>query len=140
MQILILNEDNLNLNQFCLFLIDKIKKEFILKLQPYRYEQIKKYLNQEGVIDFIGAVRKIEPIIILKQIINNLQYRKQSNNEYIIDLNATIRLYGTNTLVLDIVKLIEYGNSELFPIPLIRNIFRNIEENLTELYMEFERM
>lgn len=138
MQLLIINSDEGNLHLFCKFLINKIKQRIINLMDPAKYVIRDKILNEdENIIEFIGTKRNINCLVIMRQALNNLRYKSTATNEYIIDIDPNIYLYRTKTRLIEIIKLLEYGRSDLKPYPIFRRVFNDMAEELQDLYEEF---
>lgn len=138
MQLLIMNKEEVNLHLFCKYVINKIKQKALVLINTDKYSVRDKILNEDAdLIEFIGAKRKINCLVIIRQALNNLIYKSTPTNEYIIEINPNVYLYGTKTKIVTIVKLLEYGRLDLEPYPMFRKIFDEIAEHLPDLYLQF---
>ena len=68
--------------------------------------------------------------------LETLQFQEQGD-QYIIQLNPNIFIQGLTAKLYDICALVNYGNLDMPPYPIIDKVFDTLCDNVTELYQEY---
>ena len=102
-------------------------KYFKLNLTGYRVEVVTNYLQSSLNIDW-SCMR------VLTYMVNHLKITSV-DNIFTCTVDNNILLPNTNYRLLDIVKLIEYGNMEVKGVHIIDNAFDYIENNIGKILL-----
>lgn len=140
MEIKINNPDGYQLEEFCNEVIKEIRTQLLSRINFKKLSLRDDYLNSGKVFTFVGSKRYISTISIIHLALNNLVV-KNNKTHYLISINENLKVYGTDNKLVDIVKLIEYGNQELPPYMVFRDTFDNIDvEELFRKYLDGENL
>ena len=107
------------LNRYVRRLFQVIQQDIQYKANRQKYKVREPYILQ---MNFIKWNDKPPDTIDLFYYITHSLYLHKGRNCYIIELNDRPLVTGSKTLVKDLVRLLEYGNENLPPYPLIRDI------------------
>jgi len=135
MELKVNNPDNLPLKDFCEELIVKIKRETLAKLNFQKLGLRDDYINSDKVLKFVGSKRYISSVSVINLALNNMVV-KDGGSFLTISINENMKLYGTENKLIDIIKLIEYGNQELQPYMLIRDTIDSLD--IAQLYNKYK--
>lgn len=117
---------------FIIKLVVKIKREIRFNLVKYNFSKMDIYLNN---------VYKTDDLLLSKEIIrfalSNVAVIKRTQN-YSIEFDDTIYYPNTNIKLVTLLKLINYGNREIKPIPIITKEFDYIKAELDSLYNKYQ--
>lgn len=108
----------------------KYPEEFVLGLKPLLREQLLAILDP-GRVEYYQKRLRINIVNILLLAINSMQYSKNSVN-YTFTLSKTARYKNQN--LADLVQKITYGNLSMKGYPVLEQVFKNSEKNITVLY------
>ena len=129
MQLFINNPDNLNLDNFCKFIC--------LQMKLYFQDDSKQDKNLINVINnYLYNIYKNKLINynnILNIYFDNLLYRKDNKNNYIITSNDNIKI--DNIRIDSLVRLITNGTLSLPKYTIVEDIFKKVESMIDLLYI-----
>lgn len=137
MNLEIKNIENLDLDEFCEYLIERMQEYIVTSIDERQLERFDEYLNNTDTIRFTGGRKGY---ISAKEILINSTYNlitKKVDNEYNIEIDKNKYIYNTNAKFIDIVKLINYGNLSLAPYPIYDRMMNEFAENIQELWDDF---
>ena len=137
MNLIIDQDGSENLNAFCEIIIKHIQETLPNMLDESRLAPFDEYINTDLKIKFRTTARILSSRELLIASTYNLRYRKHSNS-YIIKINPNVYVYDTSIKIIDIIKLINYGNLILAPYPIYDKIMDNNADNLNQLYRDYK--
>lgn len=130
MKLLITTDKDLLLNaDFCDWLIKEIRKRLILEIDLKHVGKWQLYLEKR-LADKVLPKQKISADSIILQGINNLDYII-NDNSIEISVNNKITVPNLNQVkLISIIKLINYGNSDINGYPIFTYTFNYFAENI----------
>ena len=97
-----------------------------------------RYLNEVFYTRLKGR-KKINPFNIIFAGFNNLQVIEYEHTFVIqIDYNQKVPNYN-GTRLIDICKLINYGNTEFKACPIFTEVFTSVQKNINGIYSAYKR-
>lgn len=108
----------------------KYPEEFALEIKPLLKEQLIANLDI-GRVEYYQKRFKLNIVNILLLAISSMKYSKNAVN-YVYTLNKTVRYKKYN--LADLVQKITYGNLNMKGYPILEEVFRNSEKNISVLY------
>lgn len=137
MELIIDNPDNLDLNNFCSYLISEMIDYMENTINDSQLIRFNEYINNNLNIRFIDKLpRLLKSRNILITAVQTLYYVKQGN-DYIIKINPNNFIPNTYAKFIDIVSLINYGNIQLQSYPIIDEMFDYFANNLNQYYNDY---
>lgn len=131
---------------FCQYLIHLISVKVIAKISnqkdfplQIRLRQFNDYLNSDMFPrkkDIYG-LKHLNVIDILVQGALNLRYLKNDGN-YLICIDKNQLIPGTFIKIVDICKLVDYGNLGLKGLKIFDSIMREVEENIEDYIRDYK--
>lgn len=141
MELIIDNEDtDIDLTEFCNFLIDKMKLYMSGNIIESKITSFDIYLNdpESKAISWINEDEKY--IISTKKLLISSIYCLEVTkyeNTYKIALNNDQYIPNTSAKFIDIIKLINYGNTLLFAYPIYDDMMKWVSDNLNSFYKTY---
>ncbi len=132
MELKIDNKANLNLTRFCKALIldmGKYIRESIDKQKLIKYD---KFLN-----DSFPQKQQLSSYQILVGSVYNIRILKKGNRVE-LSINPNTKIPFTNLKYINIVSLINYGNTSLQAYPVLTEMFEHYTANLPKYYRYYE--
>jgi hypothetical protein len=125
-------------NDYSKFLFSKIKETISLEINSLKYKVREPYILSCSIIEWAGNPPKS---IDLERIIKNCLVLKRIKGTYVIKVSNR-KIPGTYTKMSTLVRLLEYGNEDIPPYPLIRSVFKFYYKIYKDLIPQFmnERM
>lgn len=122
-------------------LIPEIQNYFISSINPQRLEPFDKFINDISNIQYglpENKKRYISTYDLLIACIYNLVYKKMGR-QCIIEINSTKNAPNTNAKLLWIAKLVNYGNMQLAPYPIITELFDHFANIFYRIVNEYKK-
>ena len=140
MNIKILTEDNYETkNNFINYLIKQLQKLIIEKYNKEKSFIIEKYINDNEIIKYRYSDKYTSVLDLYKIAVSNLKTKSdKKSNVYNITVDKNIMIPGSNTYLISIVKLLEFGNLEVQKYGLLENCMQYICDNLDTFYNKFK--
>lgn len=141
---LIFNLDDINfpLEPFLQYkLIPEIQNYFISSINPQRLEPFDRFINDMSNIQYglpDNKKRYLSTYDLLITCIYNLVYKK-TGEECRIEINSTKNAPNTNAKLLWIAKLVNYGNMQLAPYPIISDLFDHFANTFHNIVNEYKK-
>lgn len=138
MNLYILNSDSKDLDEFCVWLINKMQEHisyFINDGQLIRWDA---FINSNNIL---GTDIAIDIKSVLIDATYNLIYKKDSLNNYNIAINPNAVIPETSAKFINIIQLINYGNLQCQPYSVfddLMNYFADRLEYYYDMYLEGE--
>lgn len=140
MDIKILTEDNYETkNNFINYLIKQLQKLIIEKYNKEKSFVIEKYINDNEIIKYRYSDKYTSVLDLYKIAVSNLKIKSdKKSNMYNITVDKNIMIPDSNTYLISIVKLLEFGNLEVQKYGLLENCMQYICDNLDTFYNKFK--
>lgn len=140
MNIKILTEDNYETkNNFINYLIKQLQKLIIEKYNKEKSFIIEKYINDNEIIKYRYSDKYTSVLDLYKIAVSNLKIKSdKKSNMYNITVDKNIMIPDSNTYLISIVKLLEFGNLEIQKYGLLENCMQYICDNLDTFYNKFK--
>ena len=139
MNLHISNEDELDLNEFCNWLIEQMQIYMQSNIDERQLARFDAFIFNNQIIRTIdNSNRYISCKSILIGSTYNLIFEKTSN-EYIISINPNINIPNTYNKFIDIVSLIDSGNLSLPSYPIYSDMMEFFAKDLQLYYEEYIR-
>ena len=140
MDIKILTEDNYETkNNFINYLIKQLQKLIIEKYNKEKSFIIEKYINDNEIIKYRYSDKYTSVLDLYKIAVSNLKTTSdKKSNMYNITVDKNIMIPDSNTYLISIVKLLEFGNLEIQKYGLLENCMQYICDNLDTFYNKFK--
>lgn len=140
MDIKILTEDNYETkNNFINYLIKQLQKLIIEKYNKEKSFTIEKYINDNEIIKYRYSDKYTSVLDLYKIAVSNLKIKSdKKSNMYNITVDKNIMIPDSNTYLISIVKLLEFGNLEVQKYGLLENCMQYICDNLDTFYNKFK--
>lgn len=140
MDIKILTEDNYETkNNFINYLIKQLQKLIIEKYNKEKSFIIEKYINDNEIIKYRYSDKYTSVLDLYKIAVSNLKTKSdKKSNVYNITVDKNIMIPDSNTYLISIVKLLEFGNLEVQKYGLLENCMQYICDNLDTFYNKFK--
>lgn len=118
---------------YCKFLFEEIKSSIRKSVNPRKYRVREKLVINSKVLKWKVTPESLD----LTKYVNSCLEMVKVKGDYVIRLNQKTKVDGSLTKVSTLIRLLEYGNEKIPPVPTIRNVFRYYSENYGDLLSEF---
>lgn len=118
---------------YCRFIFQEIKSMISQKVNPLKYHVRETFVLNSKVIKWIYKPTSLD----LVYYINHCLEMKKVRGVYVIRLNEKMKVRGSRTKVSTLVRLLEYGNEVLKPLPLVRTVMSYYQKSYPYLLKEF---
>ena len=122
--------------RFSKFLLRYVKNDFRVAFVDKRVRFRFELLLESNWITWSNNFKKPSIRQIQKFILDAIQYRR-IRNTYIIDINPTIMLPGTDVTIYSIVRFINYGNDAVKGCYLFSRIFDKYQKNIINYWRAY---
>lgn len=131
------NQSNKIVIRFCQYIIKDISDRGIANIRPAKYE-LKSELIQKLLTNYMNVdcarlmIRAFKSLVIIEK-----------QNNYSIQIDPLAVVEGTRVHLSSVVKLFEYGDTGVQPIPNMRTLMneysRDLDDKFNEWYRRFEQ-
>lgn len=124
-------------DDYCRFIFSEVKKSIESLINPLKYQ-----VRQKSIIDSSVIVWDSEEppeTINLVYYVNNCLEMVKVRKEYVIRLNDTRKVSGSSTKVSTLIRLLEYGNENVDPYPVITRVLSYYKYNYKNFMIKFIR-
>lgn len=138
MNLVIDNPDNLDLFNFCNWLIPKIRGHILNSINKKLLIKWDKFLNSSNILQFNKGFNR--PLSTKDLIIASLYYlrvSKNANNSYIIEIDPNRNIPNSSAKFINIIKLIDKGNLSISPYNIITKTMNYFANNLQDYYQSY---
>lgn len=111
---------------------------FINHVNPEKILIVQNYVDNNSKYKSI-YVKRIDVYSILEYLVSHLVVEKSSKWMSIIKLDDQSTVYGLNIKLIDILKLVNFGNMELKPYPIFTKMFSVFQKDIDVLYLQYEQ-
>lgn len=88
------------------------------------------------IMNLVPWINKPKEINLVDYVTHSLRLRKV-HDTYVIDLDSSHRVKGSNMKVSQLVRLLEYGTIELKELPVIRRVFNKYSQSYKGLFDDY---
>lgn len=122
---------------YCDFIFESVKKSIERSVEKStdreKYKVREPFILESSVMKWVVELDHIDLVYYVTHCLEMVREK----GEYVIRVSQSQKVYGSLMKVSTLIKLLEYGNEKLPPLPLIRTVFRYYEENYRYLLPEF---
>ncbi len=137
MNLIINNPDDLDLNEFCKLLIEKMQDRLKLIIDKRKLILINNYLNSKFNMNWIdNEERLISAYELLISASYNLRIRK-TQKTYVIEIDPNSFIPNSYAKFINIIKLINYGNLSFNGYPIYDTLMQYFADNLEDYYNDY---
>lgn len=134
MQLTIINNDNLDLDEFCNWLVSRMREQMReslpLEKLSVRDEKINKAVT-------LTMPQTLTAVVVIKIAINNIKWSKPIGSTYKIAIDEKPKLYGTKNTVYELAKYLEFGGIGIEPLNFFRPIFNEYGKDIQKYYNKY---
>lgn len=123
----IIDDKNECNKQFISFILKQLKYQIYSQCDKEHMMGWDKYFSENQLIPH-NTNSNISTAKILKQAADTIVCDK-IDNKYVFHINYNTNINGYNAKLYDIIKLINFGNTEMTPYPIITNTFLKLEKD-----------
>lgn len=122
-----------------IYIQDNLDTEFIYKFIPKMYNIYlhNNLIKSNKINNYLLHNYNISIEYLIQEVANNLLITK-INNSYVIEINKNIVDIKTNLNLLILVKLVDFGNSDIKGINLFFKTLKQLKENFIYLYQIYK--
>lgn len=122
-----------------IYIQDNLDTEFIYKFIPKMYNIYlhNNLIKSNKINNYLLHNYNISIEYLIQEVANNLLITK-INNSYVIEINKNIVDIKTNLNLLILVKLVDFGNSDIKGINLFFKTLKQLKENFRYLYQIYK--
>lgn len=133
MKLVVKDHNNVIDRDFANWLLEQVKDECYLRLDPTKLKRISHYLNTSDTIPRLHKLTHYDASDIIVQGIQNLKFNFSSSNSFDIHINSNIYADGFDRFnLLSACKLINYGNQDIAGFPIFTSAFEAIMNKIPE--------
>ena len=134
MQLTIINNDNLDLDEFCNWLVSRMREQMReslpLEKLSVRDEKINKAVT-------LTMPQTLTAVVVIKIAINNIKWSKPIGSTYKIAIDEKPKVYGTKNTVYELAKYLEFGGIGIEPLNFFRPIFNEYGKDIQKYYNKY---
>ena len=135
MNLIINNKNNKYEKDFFNWIIKLIQLKLIFNTNFKKLNYIENYINNNSLYKTIFKnYLSVKDIVMITA--NNYKYYSY-NDDIIICIDSNISIYNTTAKLIDVCKLINYGNLHIKGYPIFSQIIQEIKANLDEYYEQY---
>lgn len=120
-------------NDYCQFLFESMKKSVIANMDLRKYKLREPLILSSSVIDWKYPQSRIN----LTRYLRNCLELVKENGIYVVRVNPRMVIRNSRTKVSTLIRLLEYGNEKIPPLPLLRTIFQIYRDTYPDRIVEF---
>lgn len=136
MNLIIQNKSNIELTDFCNFIINKMQEYLPSIIDERKLVKFNEYLNNNYQIRFTYKAYTLSVKSLLISGVYNLVCKKHGN-DYIIEIDRNVNIPNTYIKLIDIIKLVNYGNLSLQAYPIYDELMNKFANDLDMLYEQY---
>ena len=134
MQLTIINNDNLDLDEFCNWLVSRMREQMRESLPLEKLSVRDEKLNKAVTLTM---PQTLTAVVVIKIAINNLKWSKPIGSTYKIAIDEKPKLYGTKNTVYELAKYLEFGGIGIEPLNFFRPIFNEYGKDIQKYYNKY---
>lgn len=134
MQLTIINNDDLDLDEFCNWLVSRMREQMIESLPLEKLSVRDEKLNKAVTLTM---PQTLTAVVVIKIAINNIKWSKPIGSTYKIAIDEKPKLYGTKNTVYELAKYLEFGGIGIEPLNFFRPIFNEYGKDIQKYYNKY---
>ena len=134
MQLTIINNDNLDLDEFCNWLVSRMREQMRESLPLEKLSVRDEKLNKAVTLTM---PQTLTAVVVIKIAINNIKWSKPIGSTYKIAIDEKPKLYGTKNTVYELAKYLELGGIGIEPLNFFRPIFNEYGKDIQKYYNKY---
>lgn len=134
MQLTIINNDNLDLDEFCNWLVSRMREQMRESLPLEKLSVRDEKLNKAVTLTM---PQTLTAVVVIKIAINNIKWSKPIGSTYKIAIDEKPKLYGTKNTVYELAKYLEFGGIGIEPLNFFRPIFNEYGKDIQKYYNKY---
>mgnify|MGYP006326520591 CR=1 FL=1 len=141
MELVITNKLETDLTDFCNQIIMKMQEYIMIEVNQDHLEVFDNFINQKMQIPWVSQKMKrpLKTGSLLKASCQHLKVNNFNNQTYIIKIDSNATIPETYAKFIDIAKLVNYGNIQLSPYPIITKMMNYFADNLDKFYIDYSK-
>lgn len=134
MQLTIINNDNLDLDEFCNWLVSRMREQMRESLPLEKLSVRDEKLNKAVTLTMSQT---LTAVVVIKIAINNIKWSKPIGSTYKIAIDEKPKVYGTKNTVYELAKYLEFGGIGIEPLNFFRPIFNEYGKYIQKYYNKY---
>ena len=123
---------------FVNYIIKQIQKEVLNQFDERKILKLENYINSNNTIDFVLRDKHIKVRDLYLIAVYNLVIEELDENIFNIIVNRNINIPDSNSLLISLLKLLEYGNLSVNKYGLLTNIMQDIADNIDTYFKKYK--
>jgi len=123
---------------FVNYIIKQIQKEVLNQFDERKVYKLENYINSNKIIDFILRDKYIKVRDIYLTAVYNLIIEELDEDIFNIIVNRNINVPDSNSLLISLLKLLEYGNLSVNKYGLLTKIMQDIADNIDTYFNKYK--
>lgn len=123
---------------FVNYIIKQIQKEVLNQFDERKVYKLENYINSNKIIDFILKDRYIKVRDIYLTAVYNLIIEELDEDIFNIIVNRNINVPDSNSLLISLLKLLEYGNLSVNKYGLLTKVMQDIADNIDTYFNKYK--
>lgn len=120
--------------EFCEFIYEEVVRSVKESINPLKYHVREKDVLASSLIKWVHRPPKS---INLPYYVENCLVLVKEKGEYVIQIDTSMRVHYSKTPVSTLIRLLEFGNEKVKPLPVIRRVLAYYQNNYPYLVKEF---
>lgn len=123
---------------FVNYIIKQIQKEVLNQFDERKVYKLENYINSNKIIDFILRDKYIKVRDIYLTAVYNLIIEELDEDIFNIIVNRNINVPDSNSLLISLLKLLEYGNLSVNKYGLLTKVMQDIADNIDTYFNKYK--
>lgn len=123
---------------FVNYIIKQIQKEVLNQFDERKIFKLENYINSNNIIDFVLRDKHIKVRNLYLIAVYNLVIEELDEDIFNIIVNRNINIPDSNSLLISLLKLLEYGNLSVNKYGLLTNIMQDIADNIDTYFKKYK--
>ena len=123
---------------FVNYMIKQIQKEVLNQFDERKIYKLENYINSNKIIDFILKDKYIKVRDIYLTAVYNLTIEELDEDIFNIIVNRNINIPDSNSSLISLLKLLEYGNLSVNKYGLLTKVMQDIADNIDTYFNKYK--
>lgn len=123
---------------FVNYIIKMIQKEVLNQFDERKVHKLENYINSNKIIDFILKDKYIKVRDIYLTAVYNLTIEELDEDIFNIIVNRNINIPDSNSSLISLLKLLEYGNLSVNKYGLLTKVMQDIADNIDTYFNKYK--